>query len=48
VKKKQLAGVYEFEWNGRDEKDVQVSGGLYFYRLQTDSYQKTRKLLILK
>ena len=35
-------------WDGRDEHGEMVSSGIYFYTLQAESFQSTRRMLILK
>ena len=35
-------------WNGRDEHGEMVSSGIYFYTLQAESFQSTRRMLISK
>lgn len=35
-------------WNGKDNKGRDVSSGVYLYKLQTNSYDKARKMLHLK
>ena len=42
------AGIYQTEWNGRNENDISVATGLYFYRLNTDNHSKIKKMLLLK
>ncbi len=42
------AGDYSFTWNGVDHSGKPVASGLYFYRLQTNQYQQTRKMILLK
>ncbi|MCK5050965.1 MAG: T9SS type A sorting domain-containing protein [Candidatus Cloacimonetes bacterium] len=42
------AGYHEIIWDGKDKKNKSVASGIYFYRLVTDSYQKTKKMLLLK
>lgn len=37
------AGVYEINWNGFD-----YPSGVYFYKLQTESYSESKKLILLK
>ena len=49
----QPAGVYESRrravcWDGRDEIGEPVAAGLYFYRLETDAFSATRRMVILK
>ncbi len=42
------AGSYVTEWNGRSLSGVQVSSGIYFYRLQTESFTQAKKMILLK
>ena len=49
----QTAGSYRTQksaayWDGRDQFGEAVSSGMYFYTLQTGSFQATRRMLILK
>ncbi|HEX38075.1 MAG TPA: T9SS type A sorting domain-containing protein [Candidatus Cloacimonetes bacterium] len=38
-----------FEWNGRDDAEKDIPNGVYFYRLETDSYKsEIKKLILLK
>jgi predicted GH43/DUF377 family glycosyl hydrolase len=37
------AGYYEVEWDASD-----LSSGVYFYKLQTDGFTQTKKLLLMK
>src|SRR3990172_4876610 len=37
------AGTYKYEWNAKD-----LSSGIYFYRLSTENYVQTKKLLLMK
>ncbi|KPL01845.1 MAG: hypothetical protein AMJ73_09690 [candidate division Zixibacteria bacterium SM1_73] len=41
-------GSYEVIWDGKDGKGNDVSSGIYFYRLDTENYQKTKKMTLLK
>ncbi len=41
-------GNYEVNWDGKDEKGKEVSSGIYFYRLDTENYQKTKKMTLVK
>lgn len=43
-----LRGDYNYIWNGRDENDLEVSSGIFFYKLKTDYGEETRKMLFLK
>lgn len=42
------AGLHRVRWDGRDESGKSVGSGLYFYRLESDDYSETRKMLLLK
>lgn len=41
------AGLHQITWNGRNENGRLLSAGIYFYRLQTPSGARTRKMLLL-
>jgi hypothetical protein len=45
---KQPAGTYSIEWNSLNNGGVPVSPGIYFCRLQTDSYSGILKMILLK
>ena len=42
------AGVHSVTWNGNNSFGKQVSSGIYFYRLKTNSKTVNRKILLLK
>ena len=42
------AGYYRIQWDGRNTKGQMVSGGIYFYQIQTNGFIRTRKMLLLK
>jgi hypothetical protein len=42
---KQPAGIRTLEWNGRDDRDRQVSSGIYFIRLKLGSSVKTVRVV---
>ncbi len=42
------AGRHTTSWNGRDAVGTPMTTGMYFYRLQTDTFTQTRKMLLLK
>ncbi len=48
VNKKMSAGSHTAVWNGMNEMGQKVSSGAYFYRLENDTYQLTKKMVLLK
>ena len=44
----QGAGYYHLTWDGRDQAGHSVSSGMYFYRLATQDFEQTRKMILLK
>jgi flagellar hook assembly protein FlgD len=42
------AGKHSVVWDGRDDNNQQVSSGVYFYRLVSQSNTLTRKMIMLK
>lgn len=42
------AGTHQVSWDGRSEGGVQVSTGVYFYRITAGSYVTTRKMVMIK
>ena len=43
VNEKLSTGTYEVEWNGSN-----YPSGVYFYKLETESFSETRKMVLLK
>ncbi len=41
-------GSYTIVWDGKDKAGLSVSTGVYFYRMQTDSYSATKRMLMSK
>tara|TARA_B100000686_G_C16647969_1_gene893903 strand:- start:284 stop:1267 length:984 start_codon:yes stop_codon:yes gene_type:complete len=41
-------GRHRLIWNGKDQRGISVSSGVYIYRLQSRTFQQTRKMLLLK
>jgi hypothetical protein len=41
-------GSYEVIWDGKDDRGKEVASGIYFCKLTADSYQKIRKMVLLK
>lgn len=42
------AGVHVVQWDGREESGRTVSSGVYFYRMETASFSRIRKMVLLK
>ncbi len=42
------AGQHSVVWDGRDENNKSVSSGIYFYKLKTDKFEKTKRMVLLK
>jgi hypothetical protein len=42
------AGKHRYVWDGRDSSNRSVASGVYFYRLDSPQYRKTRKMLLVK
>ncbi|TSA23236.1 T9SS C-terminal target domain-containing protein, partial [bacterium] len=38
----------DFVWDGKDNNDKTVSNGVYFYRLETNEKQVTKKLVLMR
>ncbi|HEX6791862.1 MAG TPA: M6 family metalloprotease domain-containing protein [Candidatus Krumholzibacteria bacterium] len=48
VNESKPAGSYALQWNGRDDRGVAVSSGVYFYRITAGSFSDVRKMTLLK
>lgn len=42
------AGYYEIRWTGQNNAGLQVSSGVYYYRIQTDNFTATKKMLLIR
>ena len=42
------AGRYSVIWNGTSKQGKSVSSGVYFYRLETDGFTESKKMMLLK
>ena len=42
------AGAYSIDWNGKNEKGIQVSAGVYLYSIEAGSFRQTKKMILLK
>ena len=41
-------GNHSVYWDGRNEKGVEVSSGVYFYRIQAGDFCSTRKMILVR
>ncbi len=48
VNEEQLAGLYQTDWNGKDNNEKNVSTGIYFYKLSTGEQTLIKKMLLLE
>jgi trimeric autotransporter adhesin len=48
VQGQRAAGSYQVLWDGRNASGAQVSSGVYFYRLQSESFVQMHRMLLLK
>ena len=39
---------YSIQWNGKDDSGDIVGSGVYFYKLKTEKYTSTRKMILMK
>jgi len=44
----QEAGSHEVVWDGKDNGGSSVASGIYFYRIKTNEFSDTKKMLLLK
>jgi len=42
------AGQHSVIWDGTDDTGKFVSTGIYFYKLKTDNFEKTKKMILMK
>ena len=48
INSEKAQGRYNVDWNGVNNSKENVTGGVYFYRIDTDSYSATKKMILLK
>jgi hypothetical protein len=48
VNEEQGRGLYQVEWDGRNEIGNKVTSGVYFYRLESETFLATKKMMMLK
>ena len=42
------AGTYSIDWNGENERGIQVSAGVYLYSIDAGEFRQTKKMIFLK
>ncbi len=42
------AGTYAINWDGRDARGLDLASGIYFYRLEAEGREQTRKMMLLR
>jgi len=48
IRQAMLPGTYSIAWKGEDQTNHPVAAGVYLCRLETGSFQQTKKLVLLK
>ncbi len=48
VNETRAAGNHNIVWNGTDNNNHPVSSGIYFYKMRSDSYVSTKKMVMMK
>ena len=48
INREKVPGEYDVNWDGTNNAKENVAGGVYFYRIDTDSYSSTKKMILLK
>jgi len=48
VSERQAAARYSIRWDGKDDRGLSVSSGIYFYSLRADKFSTVKKLMLLK
>ena len=48
VNESRTAGTYTEKWDGRNDAGSTVSSGVYFYKLVTNNFSQTKKMVLLK
>jgi len=48
VNERKDVGTYTTLWNGLDQNGSKVASGVYIYRLETERFNTTKKMLLLK
>lgn len=48
INENKTPGIYRITWDGRDEYGQLVKSGVYFYRLESDSFSQIKKMMYVR
>ena len=48
VEEDQVPGTYQVQWNGKNRTGMDVASGVYFYRLESGSFRKTNRMMLVR
>jgi len=48
INQHQTSGIYSVNWDGRDDKGRTLAQGIYFYRLKTNGFSNTKRLVLIR
>ncbi|NQT24108.1 hypothetical protein HQ585_02010 [candidate division KSB1 bacterium] len=44
----QQAGSHEIRWSGQSRQNLDVTSGVYILRVKTDTYQQSRRIILIR
>lgn len=48
IDERKSAGAHLIKWDGRNRNGVRIASGIYFYRLETENFIQSKKLILLR
>ena len=48
VNEEKSPGTYQINWNGMDDQGKSVVSGIYLYRMQTQSFNQMKRMILLR
>jgi hypothetical protein len=48
IDQNQVAGVHRVVWNGKNELSEAVASGIYLYRIQSQDFEATKRMLLIR